>query len=168
MTRFIVLAGLGLALIGAGCASTAPDAASNVHAPPESPMTGRWVPGDSLTGAVVFLPSGLLVFEQGTLLASINRLQNTERRRYISRLRESGRYEVTADDTLVLHVTADWTGKGAGARRPADRLVESRIVFDIVSLDDERIQLEKNEVVRGEAGNLNAGDELTLVLVRHP
>ena len=115
---------------------------------------------------ILFLSSGEVKFEQGELLASINRFQNTQRARYTSRLQRTGQFELSGDSALVLFVTADWTGKGVGARRPQEKQVESRIVFDI-AVEEKIVTLHKKTMTRqGDATNLNADEELSFKLIK--
>ena len=116
---------------------------------------------------ILFLSSGEVKFEQGEILAAINRFQNTQRTRYTSRLQRTGRYEIIEPSELILYVTADWTGKGTGARRPTEKQVESRIVFDMQTLEGNVLTLrKKNMTQEGNETNLNEEEELVFTLIQ--
>ena len=132
-----------------------------------NPVAGTWATANA-SDTIHFMDGGEVMFEQGDILASINRFQNTERSKYISRLQKKGMYEWTNEKELVLTVMADWTGKGTGARRPADKTVESHIAFMVESMDDSQITLKKTNLTQGDQANLHADEDLTLTLMRKP
>ena len=134
--------------------------------PPANPVLGTWELEDADT-AIHFQPTGRLTIEPGHILSAINRLQNTQRDRYTSQLVQIGQYEVVNDEELFLHVTADWTGKGRGARRPAYKQVESTIVFELERLDQSTLLLNKKRLIQDEKEHINPEEVLqfTLILV---
>ncbi|MBX2820219.1 MAG: hypothetical protein KTR29_11080 [Rhodothermaceae bacterium] len=129
-----------------------------------NPILGSWTEEES-GDTIQFLSNGTFLIESGNVLAAINRFQNTERNRYTSRLLTMGRYEYLPDDELALHVTADWTGKGTGARRPADRRVESIITFTIESVGDSSLVLRHKSMTQGSEEDLSHTDELNFTLL---
>jgi|GEM_PF-6233487 len=129
-----------------------------------NPILGSWTEEKS-GDTVQFLSNGTFLIESGLVSAAINRFQNTERNRYTSRLLNLGRYAYLPDDELVLYVTADWTGKGTGARRPADKRVESIITFTIESAGNSTLALRKKSLTQGSEEDLNDTEELNFTLL---
>lgn len=128
-----------------------------------NPFVGTWAYEE--TGeAIHFLSTGALSIEPGEILASLNRLQNTQRARYTSRLINRGRYEISDSNDLILYVTADWTGKGTGARRPTYKQVESTIIFEYEIENRSILRLKKKSLTQGAEENLNPNEELQLLL----
>ena len=153
-------------LVFSGCSSSKSpsDTAAAVEDAMQSPVAGTWAV-DGGSDAIHFMDSGDVMLEQGDILAAINRFQNTERARYISRLQKEASYEWNDASELILHVTADWTGKGTGARRPEDKQVDSRIVFDIESMDENTVTLRKKSMTQN-GEEKHADEELAFKLMR--
>ena len=113
------------------------------------------------------MPSGEVKFDQGEMLTSLNRFQNTQRARYTSRLQRTGRYERAEDSELVLYVVADWTGKGTGARRPRGKQVESRIVFNMEWSEENTLTLRKKSMSQaGSETNIHEDEDLIFTLIQ--
>ena len=129
-----------------------------------NPILGSWTEEGS-GDTIQFLSNGTFLLESGSVLAALNRFQNTERNRYTSRLLNLGRYEYVPDDQLVLYVIADWTGKGRGARRPADKRVESIITFTVKPAGNSTLVLHKNNLTQGLDVGLNDTEELNFTLL---
>jgi hypothetical protein len=153
----------------AGCSSSKESTDSmDSDTPPW--VVGAWVPSDGSSGSFQFLANGDFLLEQGDLLASINRFQNTDRVRYLSRLVHTGTYEYDDAGQLTLHVMADWTGKGTGARRAPDKSVSSSIVFDIEGMDGGTLTLQKVSMNQSgsDADDMNSDEALSFSLKRQP
>ena len=150
-------------LLFVGCS-----ASKKVESPVEelsiNPILGSWTEEES-GDTIQFLSNGTFLIESGIVLAAINRFQNTERNRYASRLLNIGRYEYLPDNELALYVTADWTGKGTGARRPADKRVESIITFTIENAGNATIVLHKKSLTQGSEEDLEDTQELNFTLL---
>ena len=154
---------LTLFLLLAGCASSKP-----TEAPTEesiiNPILGSWEHIDS-GNTIHFLSTGTVTIEPGDLLAAINRFQNTQRNRYTSHLLNSGRYEISSENELTLYVTADWTGKGRGARRPQEKRVTSSIIFELEQGDHSTLVLKKKNLLQEGEESLNSEEELHFSLI---
>ena len=150
-------------LLFVGCS-----ASKKVESPVEelsiNPILGSWTEEES-GDTIQFLSNGTFLIESGIVLAAINRFQNTNRNRYTSRLLNIGRYEYLPDNELALYVTADWTGKGTGARRPADKRVESIIIFTIENAGNATIVLHKKSLTQGSEEDLEDTQELNFTLL---
>ncbi|MEZ4699275.1 MAG: hypothetical protein R2834_03010 [Rhodothermales bacterium] len=152
-----------LFVVGAGCGSSkkVADQASTAA----SPYFGTWALDGSPNSTIQFLASGDVVISQGDLMTNLNRFQNTSRTRYMTRLKNEGSFTI-AGDQLTLHVMADWTGRGTGATRAADKSVESTIVFAIKDVSPGGFTLEKVSMSQPDGGNMNADEALSLKLVK--
>ena len=146
-----------------GCSTS-----KKIETPPEeqliNPILGSWIEEES-GDTIQFLSNGTFLIESGIVLAAINRFQNTRRNRYTSRLLNIGRYEYLPDSELALHITADWTGKGTGARRPSDKRVESTITFTVENSSDSTLVLHKKGLTQGSEEDLNDTEELNFTLL---
>ena len=65
----------------------------------------------------------------------------------------------------MLNVTANWIGKGTGARRAEDKTVSSSIVFSVEEMED-TIKLTKINMSQSGSGteNTNADEQLAFTL----
>lgn len=153
------------ALLIAGCSSSKKSASI-----PEVtvPVVGAWTMQDGNGGALQFMSNGEFTLEQGDILAAINRFQNTDRARYISRLIKNGTYEFNGPDKITLNVMADWTGKGTGSRRAEDKSVASMIVFAVEDLGGDTVTLRKVSMTQNGSGtdNMNSDEALSFSLMR--
>lgn len=149
-------------LLAIGCkTSNQPNVSEVIPAP--NPVVGTWVFEES-GGAIHFLSTGRISIEPGHILASLNRFQNTQRTRYTSQLLKTGKYDLNNENELILYVTADWTGKGTGARRPVYKRVESTIIFEYDIVNQSTLRLKKKNLKQGTEDNLHSNEELELTL----
>ncbi len=151
-----------LLLLSSGCSSskkTASEAMTN------SPVVGSWAIEGSDSQVLQLSPSGDAIIDQGNFMTAINRLQNTDRSQYNSRLSNAATYEFNGTDELILNVVGNWTGKGTGARRAADKSVSSTIVFSVEDMGD-MIKLTKVSMSQSNSGtdNTNASESLSFTL----
>lgn len=153
---------LTVLLLVTGC-STPNKATRPIEESTRNPILGSWELENS-DSVIHFLSTGRVTIEPGKILAMINRFQNTERNRYTSNLLSAGRYEVLNERELALYVTADWTGKGTGARRPTDKRVESAILFDFEVNDNSILFLQKKKLTQGDSNEPISGEQLELTL----
>ena len=145
-----------------GCSSS-DKVVSTIDEPASAPLVGAWA--DSESGETIyFLSTGKVTIETGIILDTINRFQNTQRSRYTSRLLNTGTYIVSENGELTLFLTADWTGKGTGARRPANKRVKSTITFEFVMTNDLTLTLRKKHMTQGSEENKNSDEELLFTL----
>ena len=151
-----------LLLMSMGCSSSKESSSDVV----DSPLAGSWaMEGGSSAMEIQFSPGGEATIAQGAVLTAINRFQNTDRAKYISRLVKTATYDYNGSDQLTLNVMADWTGKGTGARRAEDKSVASAIVFSVQEMGD-TIKLTKLNMTQSGSGtdNTNASEELSFTL----
>ena len=156
------------ALLAAGCSSS--KNSSEMEAAPPAPVIGSWAMADNANGAINFMAGGDATIDQGSIMTAINRFQNTDRANYNTRLTNTATYSYDAgSNQLTLNVMADWTGKGTGARRAADKSVSSAIVFAIESMEGNTVTLRKVSMSQSGSGtdNTNADETLTLMLAKN-
>ncbi len=151
-------------LLSVGCSSSK-DAAKDAAMDMASPLLGSWGMEGASASAVQFMSSGDVMIEQGDVLTAINRHQNTDRAKYISRLVKEASYEMNDAGQLVLNVMADWTGKGTGARKAEDKSVASSIVFSVQEMGD-MVKLTKVNMTQSGSGtdNTNSDEDLSFTL----
>ena len=159
MRVVVIVCFLGLMM---GCSSSEDTIISTPDTAP-NPIIGTW----ALQGTedtIHFLSTGKFIIEPGDILYALNRFQNTQRTRYTSRLLNTGNYEINKQNELILLITADWTGKGTGARRPTNKRVESKIIFDYIPESDSTLTLRKKMLTQGTQTNQNSDEEFELRL----
>ena len=149
-----------LLLTAIGCSSSKDTATES-----NNPMVGAWAMEGNSSTVVQFMSSGDAMIEQGDMLAAINRVQNTNRAKYRTRLLKEATYEFNGSDQMTLNVMADWTGKGTGATKAEDKSVASTIDFSVQDMGD-TIKLTKISMTQSGSGtdNTNADEELTFSL----
>ena len=149
-----------LLLTAIGCSSS-----KNASSESNNAMVGAWAMEGNSSTVVQFMSSGDAMLEQGDMLAAINRVQNTNRAKYRTRLIKEATYEFNGSDQMTLNVMADWTGKGTGATKAEDKSVASTIVFSVQDMGD-TIKLTKISMTQSGSGtdNTNADEELTFSL----
>ena len=161
MKRSILLTFLFASLAISACSSgkeAVEDAAPN-------PYLGSWVMEGSNNGAISMMGSGDASIEQGDIMTAINRFQNTDSGRYLSRLNNDATYTMNEDGTVTLNVTADWTGKGTGSRKPADKTVASTIVFAVDGMQGNTVTLRQVSMMQ-DGMAVDNDRALTLTLVK--
>ncbi len=161
MKQFVTTCIVFLLLLSSGCSSSK----SASEATTNSPVVGSWAIEGSDAQVLQLSPSGDAIIDQGNFMTAINRLQNTDRSKYNSRLSNTATYEFNGTDQLILNVMADWTGKGTGARRAEDKSVSSAIVFSVEDMGD-MIKLTKVSLSQSNSGtdNTNPGENLSFTL----
>lgn len=158
---------VALMIVAMGCSSSkeSGDASGEMAAP----MAGSWTMADSQTGGIQFMGGGEAKIDQGAIMTAINRFQNTDRARYITRLSDTATYSYDAGaNQLTLNVTADWTGKGTGSSKAPSKNVSSAIVFAVDSMEGNMMTLRKVSMSQGgsDTDNTNSGEDLMLSLMK--
>ena len=149
-----------LLLTAIGCSSS-----KKASSEAENPMVGAWALEGTSATVVHFMSSGDLMLEQSDMFAAINRVQNTDRAKYRTRLLKEATYEFNGSDQLTMNVMADWSGKGTGARKAQDKSVASTIVFSVQDMGD-MIKLTKISMTQSGSGtdNTNSDEDLSFSL----
>ena len=161
MKHSFLLTVLFAALIFSAC-SSGKEAAEEM-AP--SPYLGSWVMEGSNNGAMSIMGSGDASIEQGDIMTAINRFQNTDSGKYLSRLNNDATFTMNDDGTVTLNVSADWTGKGTGSRKAPDKTVASSIVFAVDGMQGNTVTLRKVSMMQ-DGMAVDNDRELTLSLVK--